>query len=167
MLAQRLYRSRGDRMIAGVCGGIAHYFSIDPTLVRLFAVLSAIFSHGVVVLLYFVLWVVVPEEPVEAATMARTGAGVGDAGGSTGPTESSSPFGGSGSWSGFGSYGFPPTDEQRQRRNQWVGWALLALGVLILGSNLHLFSWIQWNLIWPVVLITVGFFLLMRHRRQF
>jgi phage shock protein C len=167
MLAQRLYRSRGDRMIAGVCGGIAQYFAIDPTLVRLFAVISAIFSGGVVVLLYFVLWVVVPNEPFEAATMARTGAGVGEAGESTGSAESSSPFGGSTGWSGFGTYGFPPTDEQRQRRSQWIGWALLALGLLILGSNLHLFSWVQWHLIWPVLLILVGFFLLMRQRHQF
>ncbi|MEZ4727847.1 MAG: PspC domain-containing protein [Caldilineaceae bacterium] len=43
MTTKRLYRSRNDRMVAGVCGGLAHYFGIDPTLVRLaFAVLLLI-----------------------------------------------------------------------------------------------------------------------------
>ncbi len=167
MMSQRLYRSRGERMIAGVCGGIAQYFAIDPTLVRLFAVLAAIFSGGVVVLLYFVLWVVVPEEPFEAATAARAGAGTSEAGGSAASSESGSTFGSSASWSGFGGYGFPPTDEQRQRRSRWIGFALLGLGLLILASNLHLFSWVHWSLIWPIFLIGGGFFLIMRQRRQF
>jgi phage shock protein C len=56
-----LYRSRDDRMLAGVCGGIGEYFAVDPTLVRLLFVLLAVFT-GVGVLAYIVLWIVVPEE---------------------------------------------------------------------------------------------------------
>lgn len=60
--ARKLYRSRQDRMIGGVCGGIAEYFNIDPTLVRLLAVAS-IFLAGSAILAYLIAWIVVPEEP--------------------------------------------------------------------------------------------------------
>jgi phage shock protein C len=59
---RRLYRSRSNRMLAGVCGGLAQYFNIDPTLVRvLFVVLAVLGGSGL--LIYLVLWIVVPEEP--------------------------------------------------------------------------------------------------------
>lgn len=59
---RKLYRSRSDRMLGGVCGGIAAYFNIDPTLVRLLAV-GAIFLAGSAILAYLVAWIVIPEEP--------------------------------------------------------------------------------------------------------
>ena len=63
--ARKLYRSRQDRMIGGVCGGIAEYFNIDPTLVRLLAVAS-IFLAGSAVIAYLIAWIVVPEDPSPA-----------------------------------------------------------------------------------------------------
>lgn len=60
---KRLYRSRKDRMIAGVCGGIAEYFNIDPVIVRVIAVLL-LFPGGLPGLVpYLVLWIIVPENP--------------------------------------------------------------------------------------------------------
>jgi phage shock protein C len=56
---QRLYRSATDKAIAGVCGGLAHYFNIDPALVRLAFVVFAL-AGGASVLLYIVLWIAVP-----------------------------------------------------------------------------------------------------------
>lgn len=57
---KRLYRSNVDYMICGVCGGIAEYFNIDPTLVRLgWAILSCV-SLGSGVLAYFVAAVIIP-----------------------------------------------------------------------------------------------------------
>jgi phage shock protein C len=59
---RQLRRSRGDRMIAGVCAGVANYFRVDPTLVRVgFAVLT-IFTSGVALLGYVIAWAVMPEE---------------------------------------------------------------------------------------------------------
>ncbi len=58
-----LYRSRTDQMLGGVCAGIADYFGIDPTVVRLVAVFLLLASNVAVVVAYVVLWVVVPEEP--------------------------------------------------------------------------------------------------------
>ena len=60
---KRFTRSNTHRMIAGVCGGIAEYFALDPTLVRvgfvLLSVLSAAFP-GLIV--YIVMWLIVPED---------------------------------------------------------------------------------------------------------
>lgn len=65
-MAKRLYRSRNDRMIAGVCGGIAEYFDIDPVLVRIIAVILLLPGGFPGLIPYLILWVVVPEAP-EAA----------------------------------------------------------------------------------------------------
>ncbi|HJZ46973.1 MAG TPA: PspC domain-containing protein, partial [Roseiflexaceae bacterium] len=54
-------RSESDKMIAGVCGGIARYFNVDTTIVRLLFVLSVFFG-GVTPLVYVVLWLVMPSE---------------------------------------------------------------------------------------------------------
>ena len=65
---KRLYRSRSDRQIAGVCGGIAEFFDLDPTLVRLFFVLAFLLGgHGILV--YLALWLVVPEQPAGQAVI--------------------------------------------------------------------------------------------------
>ena len=58
---KRLYRSDKDKMISGVCGGIAEFFALDPTLVRLGYILLSVFTVFSGVLAYFILWVVVPK----------------------------------------------------------------------------------------------------------
>jgi phage shock protein PspC (stress-responsive transcriptional regulator) len=60
---KKLYRSRTDRRIAGVCGGLATYFNIDPSLVRLLAVLGLVFVGGTF-WAYLILMIVIPEEPL-------------------------------------------------------------------------------------------------------
>jgi len=59
---KRLYRSRTNRVIAGVCGGIAEYSNIDPTIVRLlWLLLSLIWGSGIIA--YIIAWIIIPEEP--------------------------------------------------------------------------------------------------------
>lgn len=59
---KRLTRSYDDRMIAGVCGGLADYFDLDPTLVRVGYVLLSLLSTGFPgLIVYIILWVVMPE----------------------------------------------------------------------------------------------------------
>ncbi len=59
---KRLYRSRTNRMLAGVCGGIAEYSDVDPTVVRLlWLLMSLIWGAGIVA--YIVAWIIIPEEP--------------------------------------------------------------------------------------------------------
>ena len=59
---KKLYRSRSDRRIGGVCGGLAAYFNIDPTLIRLLFILGLLFVGGTLVA-YLILMIVIPEEP--------------------------------------------------------------------------------------------------------
>lgn len=56
-----LTRRRDDRMIAGVCSGVADYLGVDPTVIRLLAVLGAIFSFGTIAVAYVVAWILMPE----------------------------------------------------------------------------------------------------------
>lgn len=70
-MATRLYRSRTERKIAGVCGGIAEYFDLDPSLVRvLFIVL--LFFNGFGLLAYLIGWIVFPEAPAEPAELSTS-----------------------------------------------------------------------------------------------
>ena len=63
---RRLYRSRTDRKLAGVCGGLAQYSNIDATLLRvLFVVLALLGGPGLVI--YLLMWILVPDEPLGAA----------------------------------------------------------------------------------------------------
>ncbi|MGB9929484.1 MAG: PspC domain-containing protein [Methanosarcina sp.] len=58
----KLYRSKSNRILAGVCGGIGEYFSVDPTIVRLLWLLISI-TGGAGVIAYIIAWIIIPEEP--------------------------------------------------------------------------------------------------------
>ena len=61
--SKKLYRSRNNRMIAGVCAGLAEFFGIDATVVRLVFAAGALVGFGSFILIYLVMFFVVPEEP--------------------------------------------------------------------------------------------------------
>src|SRR5919108_4895577 len=61
-MGDRLYRSRRDRMIAGVAGGLAEMWDADPSLVRIIWALLVVFTGGIALLVYIVMAIVVPEE---------------------------------------------------------------------------------------------------------
>jgi phage shock protein C len=62
---KQLTRSRSNRMVAGVCAGLADYLNIDPTVVRLLFVLGFFFGlHGGLLIVYLIMAIVTPEEPV-------------------------------------------------------------------------------------------------------
>ena len=62
MDGKKLYRSRKNRMLCGVCGGIGEYLNIDPTLVRLLAVLLGCSGTGILV--YIIATIIIPDSPV-------------------------------------------------------------------------------------------------------
>jgi phage shock protein PspC (stress-responsive transcriptional regulator) len=61
-MAKKLYRSKDERMIWGICGGLAKHFDIDPTIVRVIAV-AALFFGGGGILIYIILRFLIPLEP--------------------------------------------------------------------------------------------------------
>ncbi|NJD23302.1 MAG: PspC domain-containing protein [Melioribacter sp.] len=70
-MKDKLYRSRRMRVFGGIAGGLAQYFNLDPILVRVLFVVVTIL-HGFGILLYIILWIVVPEEPFEIAYKVNT-----------------------------------------------------------------------------------------------
>lgn len=67
---RRLTRSSSNRLVAGVCGGLAEYFGIDPTLVRVLFVLLVL-AAGMSPLIYLVLWVVLPSETLSTGSWTQ------------------------------------------------------------------------------------------------
>jgi phage shock protein C len=61
---KKLYRSRTNRMISGVCGGLGEFANVDPTIIRLLFAAGTILSGGMLLLVYLVMIFVVPEPPV-------------------------------------------------------------------------------------------------------
>lgn len=60
LTTQRLHRSRTNRILGGVGGGLAEYFDIDPTIVRLGLVVALIFGHVLTLILYVTAWLIMP-----------------------------------------------------------------------------------------------------------
>jgi len=59
---KRLYRSKKDRILGGVCGGMAEHVETDPTLIRLLWALIALFSMGFGLIAYLLAWIIIPEK---------------------------------------------------------------------------------------------------------
>jgi len=158
----QLTKSKTDRVLSGVCGGLAEYFGIDPVFVRVaFVVLAMIDGAGV--LLYIILAVIMPgEESVDktpedivqenVSEMAEqvkemiedVGKGVEEGDVGTGAATPRSP------------------DSQKPERARWIGAILILLGIIFLLDDLRLFWWLSKDIFWPLILILIGIWLLVK-----
>lgn len=135
----RLMRSEEEQIIAGVCGGLAQYLGVDPVLVRL-AFLLLIPAGGVGLPLYFILMIIMPSEAdvdlTQSEIMEKNLEGLGD-------TISSS------------------VERSRQHPN---GPSIAAALLIVMGFYFLLqnFGWINGSIIWPLALILLGIFMLVR-----
>jgi phage shock protein C len=71
---KKLFRSRTERMISGVCGGLGNYLNVDPTLIRLIFVFGALVTGSGLFWAYLVMMLVVPEEPLASQAVVETSA---------------------------------------------------------------------------------------------
>ena len=158
---RRLYRSRSDRMICGVCGGLAKYFDIDPTIIRIIFVVL-IFANGLGILAYIILAIVVPLEGSKAAKpkdaikenvaeIKETASELGQEIRSTFAGEETEP---------------EETREVSHRRRNFFGIILIVLGVLFLMGSLNLFAWFKWSYLWPLILVAVGLIIIFSARSR-
>ncbi len=148
-MSARLERSTTNRVIAGVCGGIAEYLQVDATLVRVFFVIATIFTAGIGLLGYIVLLIFMPlpGHPAPFTSAAATTPGSTDpaSGGTTSPAA-----------------------EDRvaaQRRREAFGVLLVALGVIFFLGEAGAFRFVRWDLAWPLILIGLGVLLLAQRVR--
>ena len=161
-MEKRLYRSRSDRMIWGVCGGLAKYFSIDPTIIRVIAILL-VFAGGSGILAYIILAIVVPLESSPAREprdvikenvqeIKQTATQFGEDMRST-----------------FARHeGEPKKEVSRAGPNGSLILAvvLVIIGVVLLISQFNPFWWLRWNYLWPIVLIAIGLVIIFGGRRK-
>jgi phage shock protein PspC (stress-responsive transcriptional regulator) len=155
----RLERSATNRVISGVCGGIAEYLAVDATLVRVVFVVTAFLTAGLGILGYIVLLVLMPLPGQPAPfTSAPPPASVGttvrmEADSSATPTT------------------VTPVDPavhaaEAERRRTAFGYVLIALGVAFFLSNAGAFRFVQWQYLWPLVLIGIGVLFLVQRVRS-
>jgi phage shock protein C len=146
---RRLYRSRRDSVLGGVAGGVADYFDMDPSIVRVVWAVLALVTGGIFLVLYIVMWIVVPEGP-GAATVARAAA---EPGSEPAATDASAAA--------------PATDwetqEHRLRRGGSGG--AVIFGVILIGVGVwflvdQYLPAIDSDLLWPVALVVLGIVLL-------
>ena len=133
MTTKRLFRSTDERMVAGVCGGLAEYFEVDPTVMRVAFVLLTLFD-GIGMAIYILMWIIVPER----ATLKRADKEDKAATESKATAESVA------------------TDDQKggQSRAFWGVVLILLGGVLLLQQ---LLPWrVDVDLLLPTILVAVG-----------
>ena len=137
----RLYRCRHDRRLAGVAAGLAEFFDLDPTLMRILWFLSIFFTGGLSILLYIGLALIVPNEPLTDAELAEPAAG-------TNAHRHVARGEGSGRWATYG------------------GIALILLGGLALVDAL-LPSWVEsWRYLGPAFFLGIGALLVFGSMRR-
>jgi len=148
-MPENLYKSRTNRVIAGVCGGLAEYFKVDATLIRL-AWALAIFAGGSGLILYILAVIIMPEEPAakrgteEAPAVPADGSSLGTSGAGGAET----PAGGDGK------------TERDGRKRQVFGLILIGLGLyFILSRYIPFFSMHNW---WPLILIGIGLAIILK-----
>ena len=150
----RLERSTTNKVIGGVCGGIADYLQVDPTLVRVFFVISIFLTAGLAILGYLVLLVLMPLPGKPTPFVQSPGAPASsDPAAATDTTVVSTPIA-------------PPDPAAAERRRATFGYFMVALGVVFLLSNLGAFRIVRWDLVWPLVFIGAGVLLLAQRIRQ-
>lgn len=124
---KKLYRLRENRMIAGVCGGIAEYFNIDPTIIRIIWILFGFVTYGTGVIAYVIALIVIPEASPSSFENQQGGSTEGHKNGIN-------------------------LDSIKSRIV--MGSALVLLGVFLIGRNF--LPWLNFNILWPVILIVIG-----------
>lgn len=142
----RLYRSRTNRVIAGIAGGLGEYFQVDPVIVRLLWVLLG-FAGGHGVLLYIIAWILIPEEPIVVRRDPDSFSSADGVNSTEGTNDWSDPMEGS-----------PQTDQEGRRR--LFGGLLLLAGVLLLAEKTSF--WVDPAWLLPTGLIAVGLIILIK-----
>ena len=144
---RHLYRSSHNRIIAGVAGGLGDYFALDPLLIRIIFILLTFFANGIGVLLYIVLWILLPEEGQEAQNPRDT------------IHANMQAF-----REDFRKAKQDISRNSTSHRHLWGGILLLIVGILFLTNNFGFFYGFSFHLFWPIILILLGIFLIYKHK---
>lgn len=157
---RRLYRSRRDRVILGVAGGLADYFDIDVAIVRLIWVLLTFTAGPGALLVYLVAGLVIPEQPLVPKVNPISGMPTGSAATSDIDRELEELARASGTATTVDAGRTEAPRRRDPHANMILGLILAAFGVLLLAHNL--FSWMNLGRFWPLIIILFGGLLIWR-----
>jgi len=136
-MAKRLYRSFNNKMLGGICGGLAEYFDVDPSVIRVLAVISLFVSGGISILVYIVAWIIIPMNEAGEVSAAKQ---------KTAPVQMNE------------------TPRVSPWTSYLPGLALIFFGCMLLIRE-HWF-WFSWGEMWPVILIAVGLILIFTGKKS-
>jgi len=138
---RRLYRSRRERMVSGVAGGLAEYLVLDPSLVRIIWAVLAVVSGGILFLAYILMWIIVPEAPLSPIPAGESPGG------------------------GAAPEGAEPQPARREGASGVIfGTILIALGAYFLAREL--LPTYDLDRFWPLALVALGAVLLLAGIRR-
>jgi len=154
-MKNKLYRSKKDCVIGGVCGGIAEYFNIDSTLVRLLAVLIFFFG-GSGIIAYIIGWIIIPQNPKGKTedNSENKGEIEGKIKKGTDKVNKTVEENLSEEWS---------KGNSGKNRNIILGVILIIAGLIFMGTTFFPWiTWAAWGTFWPVIMIVVGLVIMIR-----
>ena len=127
-----LKRNQDDTWLFGVASGLADYFGVDATVVRMIFIITAVLGFGSTLLVYLLLAILIPERVKES--------------GAADPSAS------------LEKYRYRTSGDTLlvSRRRQLAGWIVVALGAVLLAANFGWFSWFSFGRFWPLILIAFG-----------
>jgi phage shock protein PspC (stress-responsive transcriptional regulator) len=182
---RRLYRSRTDSVIGGVAGGVAEYLDVDPSIVRIVWAVLAIVTGGIFLVLYVVMWIVVPEgtpgpagpyqpgpgavpgwTPPEGTTAAppADASAMPAADDAAAPTSDDAQTASTSSAAPAGGYAAP-----EHRRRGAGGGVIFGLVLVLLGAWFLIDEYVPGldsDLLWPIALVVIGVALLFISMRR-
>lgn len=143
-MVNRLYRSESDKKVAGVCGGIAEYFGIDSTIIRLLWLISIV-VYGAGLLIYIIAAIIMPtrEDINTRVNLHKDSDEVNK--------QKNSTF----------SEGF---DKEKNRK--FFGYVLIIVGAILLSKRFIVLRWLSFKFLFPIILIILGIFILSGNFRK-
>lgn len=140
IMGKQLFRSYENKVIAGVCGGVAEYFEVDPTIVRIIWLLS-IFA-GVGIIAYIVCWIVMPERHGSYSSYSSNYSSPSSSGDSSVTRQ---------------------TSVDKEKSKKILGIALIIIGALFMFDRF--FKWFDMDIVIPIAIIAVGAYILLNNKR--
>jgi phage shock protein PspC (stress-responsive transcriptional regulator) len=155
-MENKLYRSRKDRMLFGVCGGLGKFFGVDSTIIRIVFVLLAFTGFGI--LAYIVIAIIAPVEESQKSTpqdiIEENAADIKETANKLGNDLRNT-------FSGKGKDTEDDSLKEQTRRNSALGIVIIIIGVICLLGVFNLFSWVHWwGAIGAAALIGLGIVLI-------
>jgi phage shock protein C len=151
-MRNKLFRSSKDCMIGGVCGGIAEYFDVDSTLVRLLTVLVVLLG-GAGVIAYLIAWIVIPKNPEQESDEKFE---------KREKIKEKIKKGAENVIEEVKEHFESKESNHHTERNRriWGGIIVIIIGVIFLSGSL--FPWVVWSNLWPLIVIALGIIIMVQ-----